>query len=526
MIKRIAELEELAMDGDFAAAKELVRIYREGDGAEVDDDKVLFWTNYCGDEKIIEEDSSGSETEDHVEDGTVFHDNTDETTDEQAEHIENEQTKSGAVQQSYSNDETYKLADLYKLPTFKLKTMADEGSLLAQVARGIKYIKSANDSEAVEGEHLIRDLIGVLKAKFAEGKNEEYRTALSHALVALGEYYEKHWRDGQIEDSGNNAFLAYSNALEIDSTASIHLARCYREGIGCERNQLRALELSERTGLNGGARDRFEVAEAYLISNQKMKGVEWLQLTLDADDIVDNKSIQAIARLRLALLNELDENGSVINLEDAKNAVIKRVEEGEPMAISHFCQAYGVGAIRNINDYYSVLDQAINQREKKYSGHCTSIRAALAKEDADRNERERIEVEQKRIAEENAAKEEEEKKRAIALAKAKERALNIKKNLLPTYIMLVGIAVALSIGGAILHIWGDISIIKNILIVMWIAIIAFITVKRVSMSSQTADSYFSDLDDEHEVGIKTILHSFAIETLVVLVVLIIVLIIA
>ncbi len=369
------ELSELAGDGDYAAAMELARRFREGDGVEPDQDRAESWLRYAmslrdgGDESAPEPQPQGAASAAETPDNKAGHGWT-------------------------------PTAQLKGLTIGQLREEATRGNPFAMSLQGQKYLASRSAEEKKLGLSTLEKAIDIGKRNLSGGDSELVQMMLRDYL-AMGRCYEELARSTGDDSCNAKAFECYGNAQELDPNEVTDLLRCYEEGIGCRPDRKEILRLREKLAETGGILPRFQLAEAYYENEQHMRASEWYQIALESGDAQAHPAAADICRIRL---RELDADGQTDALSAAmdKDALWAKTVNGDALA----AWFYAKDLAATDDERETALRYGQNGTGEPYAGMC---RAALEEADrqrlaAEQAERRRLfeEAERRRLAAEEA----------------------------------------------------------------------------------------------------------------------------
>lgn len=361
------DLRERAMDGDREAIVELADIYENGLwGVAADPEQARYWK-----EKADEL----NETDDPKESVSVQ-----EEQEPQQEII-------------WEGMEVLRGASL-----IHLHEEVDQGNPYACVLLGWRYIeadKSEGQVQATQGAELIKQAITI--GKSSVGK---YREVLAEAYWRLGLYYERQAEMGD-PNQYSSAFECYSVVVREleDYRAASDLARCYENGIGCHEDEAMAQKLREEVARNGGAWERFYLAERFYRKGSQLQATLWYQNALKSEPVEEYEVLLSTCRYRLSTLGEPDSDGEPCNKEEERLHLIAMAQNHDACAAWFCSQVLAVTDTDKI--YYLELGQG--GLPKAYGAQCgNELRNLRA-----RHEKARAEEEKERFEKEKKIREEE-----------------------------------------------------------------------------------------------------------------------
>lgn len=317
--KNVFELEELAMEGNAEAAKELVRRYSTGDGVAVDLDAASTWEAYL--------ESNKSEEPFIIEDNPK---------NEESENIEETIMKQ-------EKDIDLSVEKYQQIESFRLRKMSVAGDAVAKIVLGERYIEASTEVERDEGAGLLAEGIEVLKNMLIQDSDSsgDITRLLVRGNRILGEYY---WlqharmnlkRYGETRDDtyAERVFECFSNIYELTDEITDELIKCYQEGIGVEKNEEYANELQVKRAEKGDVEERVQYADMCLSKGQTMKAKEWYQAALAANDAESHPAICCYAKIRM--LKNDDKNDNEEQLSMKRNELCKLADSGNDEAIKY-----------------------------------------------------------------------------------------------------------------------------------------------------------------------------------------------
>ena len=387
------ELSELAGDGDYAAAMELARRFREGDGVEPDQDRAESWLRHAM--SLRDEDDGDESAPEPQPQGAA---SAAETPDNKAGH--------GWTP----------TAQLKDLSLGQLREEIARGNPFAISLQGQKYLASRSVEEKKLGLSALEKAIDIGKRNLSGGDGELVQMMLRDYL-AMGRCYEELARSTGDDSCNAKAFECYGNAQELDPNEVTDLLRCYEEGIGCRPDRKEILRLREKLAETGGILPRFQLAEAYYEDEQHMRASEWYQIALESGDAQAHPAAADICRIRL---RELDADGQTDALSAAmdKDALWEMTVNGDALA----AWFYANNLAATDDERETALRYGQNGTDEPYAGMC---RDAL--EEADRQRQAAVKAEQQRLMEEaerrrQAAEEAERQRQAAEEAERRRQA--------------------------------------------------------------------------------------------------------
>ncbi len=306
----LLELEEMANDGNVEACQELARRYREGDGVSVDLTLAQRYLEYA--------EQFGGVQEEELPVEPVQQENS------QPENKVEIQRKAPGEPKS---DLPKIKEEMSRKSVVQLHSLSKEGNVFAQYQLACRVFADPKNVE--EGFQQILQCEKAVKEALKEKKD----SALNDLFVEIEDLIGQCYETGKGTNvSYSLAFEHYSNAFEFDSTHSLIVERCYREGIGCEKNEEKAQQLLEKRLQRGGFAEKYAYAMQFVNTNT-IKAALWLQNALLTEDAKENGALASIARYELAKMGESDETGNPIHLGTEKQQIIQWSHKGSATAI-------------------------------------------------------------------------------------------------------------------------------------------------------------------------------------------------
>ena len=280
--KTILELEELAVEGNENAAKELVRRYTDGDGVPVDLDVARTWEEYI---ETKTDSSKAKET-------NITIDEISETHSEGCNSVGSEKEESGF--NWYEQKRQYE-----KMSNFELRQAGSANDPIAKFILGERYLWAETETERKEGTALINEAIVLLKDKLTNENNEqeEFMEVLVSVYKTLGNYYQRQSKDSnRINTDDKNVlyekelFDCYSNIYELTSEITDELIMCYEKGIGVQQNENKVAELLEKSAMEEGIIQRVKYADYCMEKGAYTKALEWFEAAKKSKDVSEHEA--------------------------------------------------------------------------------------------------------------------------------------------------------------------------------------------------------------------------------------------
>ena len=369
-------LEERANDGDVTAIRQLVECYKNGIGVEQDLEVAEQWKKMLPnvDENSGEDSFSGGELRADAQNGTQRHD---------VDHHEKEtehQDRGGMTPFRERSWEEIR-HELEKMSFVTLDQVVARGNYLAELIAGERYLKSSMYDEQMNGAERIRESIEHIKnGEVGAASTDAIKDALSEGWTQLSNYYIKYrnFRPGFAE----KAFEACSNAFEIDHSNVDGLITCYKEGIGCVRDESKISTYERYKAEAGGIIERYRYAKS--LGDGSIAAIEFLQKALRSSDADEHPYYKSLVRLSLAERGEKDIEGEFIDAEVEKriqNALLDANTDPDAIEINRKLAA---------EEERQRLKEEWQRREEE--------KQRLAEEELERAEKEWVEMKRKKIA--------------------------------------------------------------------------------------------------------------------------------
>lgn len=302
----ISELEELSIDGDRDAAEELIRRYREGDGVEKNEETAKRWS------ALFDDEIPGEDLERETVNDTGME----------------------AVSES-SWSEQYEATSRKIIG--RLRKEAEEGNTVAMIVLAEKYLASNHKAEIEEGLRLLDQAEGVLRSDLTDEASSASREALVHLFNTKGQKLEERYRETRDPSMGEKAFNAYSNAQELDPAQVAGIARCYREGIGVEKNEAKARDYEAQHAMRGGIEEKYRVGKDAYESGERMHATEWFQSALLAEDADAYPALKQFIRVMLGRMGETDEQGNAMDAgHELERLSVMANSDHDPEAVKYW----------------------------------------------------------------------------------------------------------------------------------------------------------------------------------------------
>lgn len=249
------------------------------------------------------------------------------------------------------------------LSLLKLYERADAGSSLAQFVLGERIIESDSSSERIKGATLIVQAINSLEDDFVAGELDK-----TTFIEIIAEGIEKLTNSQPFDDDYINEeiFRLCQNAYELDSKQSEGLIKCYENGIGCDKDPNRALELVEKRADNGDAISCAEVAASKAARGETIESAIWIQKALGSENIGDYPKLYYYLKMLLAENEMTDHLGNDIDYDlEKKNydrTVLSSKEEIHALFIFTKDEAEKLSFANQIRYLYADAGEYVKER--------------------------------------------------------------------------------------------------------------------------------------------------------------------
>lgn len=417
----LISLQERAVDHDYDAMIELVEVFEKGlYGMSVDLERAQYW-------RKVSEEISGTHEQREDSDKVV------------------------AQQPQYQDIKWADMEELKDVPLIMLWEEQRQGNPYAMVLLGWQYIESDNSndqSQATQGADMLKQAIEVGKKSISE-----YKNLLAEAYWRLGSYYER-CADKGVDNLYNKAFECYATVVQEleDDRAVADLARCYGNGLGCERNETMARALMERDANVGGIQERFQLAESYYNEKLWTMATVWYQSALESNNVQTQPATASACKYRLAVLNETDAGGVYFDEWEERKKLVEMAENHNAFA-AWFC-ANSLAETEDEKVYFLELGQ--NVLKDSYAQQCSKeLELIHAEKELLRQEEERERLEEERLRQEQEWEEEERKEEAEKIrSEIAGKILRILIGLLGVIIGILGVVLIFQAYFAPANSWG------------------------------------------------------------------------
>jgi len=165
---------------------------------------------------------------------------------------------------------------------------------------------------------LLEELTDILK-KMKSSDLEFLEHAVKY-VRELGEYYEN---NNRYQEAYQQYVTVYEWTQETDEPEYLDYLRCVENGIGHAVDKGLAEKILEKVyrKRSGGVTSRYMIACRKRDEELVLEEIEWLQMALEAMDVMDHPLFKALIRYLLGSKGEPDERGGEIDTEEEKSAV-------------------------------------------------------------------------------------------------------------------------------------------------------------------------------------------------------------
>lgn len=213
----------------------------------------------------------------------------------------------------------------------QISTEAGQGNPYALLAYALRCGESLN---ADDQEAVLRCIRQARELLLKREGDPDAVPALAEGSRSLGRRFEQR---GDIA----RAFACYKEAGELDPRFAGELIRCYEQGLGCEKDPAEARRLREEKARRGGIRERYAIAEQLLGGGMGLRAVEWLQLSLAAEDGESAPALRSFIRCLLSRVSQGDERGEIPDEAEEQEELQSLLDRGSAEAAFYLARLAG-----------------------------------------------------------------------------------------------------------------------------------------------------------------------------------------